>query len=186
MKQEIRILGIDDSPFLKNKSKTTKLIGVFMRGGRQFDGLLSTRAKIDGYDATDKIIEMVKKTKFKKQLRAILLNGIAVGGFNTVNIKKISKKTKIPAIIVIRVNPDIKGIIKLLKILKRPKSIKDIRDAGKVHKVRNVFIQFSGITKSKAIEIIKITAVHSHIPEPLRIAHLIASGVHYGESRGKA
>jgi hypothetical protein len=37
-----------------------------------------------------------------------------------------------------------------------------------------------------AARIIQITSTRSNIPEPLRVAHLIATGIVLGESRGKA
>ena len=41
-------------------------------------------------------------------------------------------------------------------------------------------------TSEKAKEILEIVCTRSLIPEPIRIAHLIASGIIYGQSRGKA
>jgi len=37
-----------------------------------------------------------------------------------------------------------------------------------------------------AAKIVRISATHSLIPEPLRIAHIIASGIKNGESHGRA
>ncbi|MBU4077891.1 MAG: DUF99 family protein, partial [Euryarchaeota archaeon] len=49
-----------------------------------------------------------------------------------------------------------------------------------------VFIQLCGIDKENAIQIVRMTSTHGNIPEPLRLAHLIATGVVLGESTGKA
>jgi len=186
MKPEIRILGIDDAPFDKFMGGKTKLIGAFFRGGRLLDGILSTEITVDGNDATDKIISMVKNSKFYTQIRAILLNGIAVGGFNVIDIKKLSKKTKIPVIIVIRNYPDLGRIKEVLTNLGKKSKIKYLENAGKIYKSGKIYTQFAGTSKKKAEEILKISTVHANVPEPLRVAHLIASGVTYGESRGKA
>ena len=107
-KKEMRVNGIDDSPFNKFKDKEILVVGVVMRGGLFVDGILSTKVDVDGNNATDKIIKMVNKCKFKPQLQCIFLNGIAVAGFNVIDVQKLSKKTKIPVIVVIRTNPDIK------------------------------------------------------------------------------
>ena len=106
VKTEARILGIDDSPFNKFKDKRTLLIGTFFRGGSSLDGVLTTAVKVDGSDSTEKIISMVKKSKFRPQLQAIMLNGIAVGGFNVIDIRKLATKTKIPVIVVMRNYPE--------------------------------------------------------------------------------
>ncbi|MDL5503046.1 MAG: DUF99 family protein, partial [Candidatus Methanoperedens sp.] len=49
-----------------------------------------------------------------------------------------------------------------------------------------VFIQLCGLDKESAVKIIRLTSTHSNIPEPLRVAHIIATGVVLGESKGQA
>ncbi len=64
-----------------------------------------------------------------------------------------------------------------------------IQRAGKIYKIAQknpVFIQFTGIDRESAVEIVRLTSTHSNIPEPLRAAHLLATGVVLGESSGKA
>jgi len=107
IKKEIRVIGIDDSPYNKN-NKTNLIIGVVMRGGSWIDGILSTKVKVDGDDATTKIIKIINKCKFKTQLQCIFLDGIAVAGFNVIDIKELNQKTKIPVVVIIRKMPDIK------------------------------------------------------------------------------
>ena len=84
MKPEIRILGIDDAPFDKFSDKETYVIATVFRGGDFMDGLLTCKVKVDGNDSTKKLIEMINSSKFKIQFRAILLDGIAVAGFNVI------------------------------------------------------------------------------------------------------
>ena len=86
VKKQIRVLGIDDAHFDKFKDKETLIIGAFFRGGEFIDGIVSTRVMVDGSDSTKKITEMVKNSKFYPQIRAIMLDGIAVGGFNIVDV----------------------------------------------------------------------------------------------------
>ncbi|MBW3002113.1 DUF99 family protein [Candidatus Woesearchaeota archaeon] len=186
MRKEIRILGIDDGPFNKFKDKEVLIVGTLFRGGSFIDGVMSTKAKVDGKDSTLKITRMINKSKFKKQLRAIFLNGIAVGGFNVIDVKQLNKKTKIPVIVVIRNYPDLKKIFKALDNLKMKKQKKLIEDLPKPTKVGKIYIQHIGISLSDAKEMLKLTCTHSYIPEPIRVAHLIAAGVVKGESRGRA
>ncbi|MBI2654714.1 DUF99 family protein, partial [Candidatus Woesearchaeota archaeon] len=131
-KKEIRVIGIDDSPFNKFKDKKTLLVGVVMRGGSWIDGILSTKADVDGNDATKRISNMINKSKFKPQLQCIFLNGIAVGGFNVVDVKELSKQTKLPVITIIRKMPDIGNIKKTLIKIKKQQKIKLIEKAGNV------------------------------------------------------
>ncbi len=186
MKKEIRVLGIDDGPFDKFNDKEVIVIGTIYRGGSFIDGVLSTKVKVDGDDSTGKLVEMINNCKFKPQLQAILLDGIAVGGFNVVDVDDLNKKTGIPVIVVMRDYPDFKKIEKALTKLNHPEKIKLLKKAGKVHQLDDIFIQIIGLNLEQAEEIIDITCTHSLVPEPLRVAHLIASGVVDGESRGRA
>jgi len=186
MKKEMRILGIDDAPFNKFKKGNVLVVGTIFRGGSWLDGLLSTKVRIDGSNSTDKLIEMINKCKFKPQLQVIILDGIALGGFNIVDIEKLNKKTKIPVIVVIRRMPDFKKIKETLIKLKKEKKYKLIEKAGEVHKINQLYVQIKGINLKDAEEILKISCTRSLLPEPIRAAHIIASGVVKGESKGDA
>ncbi len=186
MKKEIRLLGIDDAPFDKFNDRKTLIIGVFFRGGSSVDGVLSEVVEVDGTDASDKIISMVKKSKFHTQLRAILLKGLAVAGFNMIDIAKVSRETKVPMIVVMRKLPAVETLKKVMEKLGKKRGIKFIERAGQIHKAGNLYIQFSGTTLEKAKEILRISCNRANIPEPIRVAHLMAGGVKLGESRGKA
>ncbi|MBU0628810.1 MAG: DUF99 family protein [Nanoarchaeota archaeon] len=185
-KKEIRILGIDDSPFNKFKKGNSLIIGTIFRGGTLLDGILTTKVAIDGSDSTKKLIKMINSSKFKPQLRCIMLNGIAVAGFNIIDIEELNKKTKIPIIVVIRKYPDFKTIESTLKKIKQHSKYQLIEKAGPVEKIGRIYIQRKGITLEKAKELLNLTCTRSLIPEPIRAAHLIAGGVITGESKGKA
>lgn len=190
IKKEIRILAWDDGPFeFKSKGKDI-LIGVIFRGGQFLDGLLKTEVDIDGEDATEKIIEKILKTRHK-DLRIVMLDGITVAGFNTVNIKEIHDKTGLPVIVVNREKPNVEKFIETLKSMTNPeKRLEAVKDAGPIYSVsiknKRVYLQSYGIKKDDVEEIIKTTSTMSLIPEPLRVAHLIANGFVLGESVGRA
>ncbi|MBI2651262.1 DUF99 family protein [Candidatus Woesearchaeota archaeon] len=186
MKKEIRVLGIDDAPFNKFKKGNALIIATVFRGGSWLEGILSTKASIDGSNATKKLADMINKSKFKPQLQCVFLDGIAVAGFNVIDVGELSKKTRLPVIVVMRKMPNIKKIKEALIKLNKKNKIGLIEKAGKIIKMENIYVQLIGIEIDKAKELLKIVCTRSFIPEPLRIAHLIASGIIYGESRGKA
>jgi len=185
MRKEIRVLGIDDSPFKRNQNNVL-LVGTFFRGGSFMDGLLSTEVKKDGSNSTIKIAERINSSKFKSQIRAILLDGIAVAGFNVINIDKLNKLTNIPIIVIMRTYPDLPKMFRALKKINQKSKIKLIEKAGKIHKHKKIHFQSTGLSIEKTKEIIDLTTTYADIPEPIRIAHLIASGVIKGESSGQA
>ena len=185
IKREIRILGIDDSPFDKFRDRRSLVIGTFFRGGSSIDGVLSTTVAVDGNNATKKLEVLINRSKFKTQLRAVLLDGIAVAGFNVIDIQRLHRTTGVPVIVVMRDYPDLAKMKQALKRLMMGKKIQLIEKAGEIHRAGSIFIQVAGIDVEKAREIIRITCTRSNIPEPLRTAHLIAAGIKKGESSGK-
>jgi endonuclease V-like protein UPF0215 family len=191
IKEEIRILGVDDGPFTK-KDKEVIVIGVIFRGGEFIDGLLRTYVSVDGLDATEKLSEMINSSKHKQQLKVIMLDGITLGGFNIIDVKKLYSETKIPVIVINRKIPDLKSIKTALEknFDDFEKRWKMILNAGKIKELKlekfSIYYQNLGLEDEETEEIILISTKHAQIPEPLRVAHLIATGIVKGESEGHA
>lgn len=190
VKKQIRLLGIDDSPFTFNE-KYVNIIGVVMRGGSYLECVLRDQVSVDGDDATFVCKNMINDTRHKKQLKAVLFDGVALGGFNIVDIEEIYKDTKLPVITITRDEPDMRKIKKALQ-----KNFRDWRERwsvlsrGEIHEVETghnpIYVKCVGLPIEEAKEIIKISTIRGVIPEPIRVAHLIASGITRGESYGKA
>lgn len=190
MKQQIRLLGVDDSPFTFN-DKYAAIIGVVMRGGEYLECVLSGQISIDGDDATFILIDMIKNTKHRKQLKAMLLDGATFGGFNVIDVQEVYKSTDLPIITVTRDKPDFYKIEKALKNnFADWKNRLDLMKKGRLHIVKTkynpIYIKCIGIEIEDAKEIIKLSTIRGVVPEPIRVAHLIASGITRGESYGKA
>jgi endonuclease V-like protein UPF0215 family len=190
MKPQIRLLGIDDSPFTFTDKYTT-VIGVVMRGGKYLECVLSNKVKIDGDDANDICTNMIKNTRHRKQLKAMIIDGIAFGGFNIINIEKIYADTNLPVITITRDKPDFDKIkLALQKNFADWKKRLGIIKRGELHELKTsynpIYIKCKGVSLIEAKEIINISTIRGVIPEPIRVAHLIASGITRGESCGKA
>ncbi|MCL6500910.1 MAG: DUF99 family protein [Candidatus Pacearchaeota archaeon] len=193
VKKELRILGIDDGPFDKFRDKRCLVVATVFRGGSYMDGLLSTHAKVDGNDATEKLIDLIRRTRHLGQLQCIMTDGVALAGFNVIDIQKLNKRTKLPVIVIIKKMPNFKKIGSALKRASKKtweKKLMLMKKAGKIYETivnnKPLYFQVAGMEEKKAKEIIKISSTHATIPEPLRIAHLIASGIVLGESHGRA
>ncbi len=184
IKPEIRVLGIDDGIFVPHSKGFAPIVGVVFRGGYWLDGVMSTKVEVDGFDATEKIAAMVTSSPHHKQLRIIMLDGVTFAGFNVVDIKKLNEETKLPVIAVTRDRPDFGEIRKALKKLPFPaKRWKAVVDAGEIFEVttrskkERVYMEISGIVEEDARKILKLTSTRSSVPEALRVAHLVASGI---------
>lgn len=190
MKKQIRLLGVDDSPF-NFSDKYSRIIGTIMRGGQYLEGILCREVSIDGNDATAICKEMINNSRYREQLKALLLDGVALGGFNIVDIHEVHAETNLPVITITRDKPDFKKIrMALEKNFTDWKKRYNLMKEGKLHKIKTeykpIFVKHVGISLSEAKEIINISTIRGVIPEPIRMAHLIASGIKRGESYGKA
>ena len=187
VKPEIRVLGIDDGIFVSHTKGMVDVVGVVYRGGYWLDGVMRTEVEIDGTDATGKIASMITGSPHYDQIRVVVLNGVTFAGFNVVDIKELFEKVGLPVIAVTREKPDFEEIKKALENLpEREKRWKAMENAGKIIEVRprgaeeNVYMQIAGISGKDAEKIVKSTSTRSNVPEALRVAHIIASGLRSG------
>ncbi len=183
VKPEVRIIAWDDCAFGFN-DKSVMIIGAVFRGGKFIDGLVSATIEKDGTDATDRISESVRASRHYDQLSLIMLNGISFAGFNMADMQMIHEKTGLPVIAVTRRRHDVRKFLAAMKRLgnyDRRRSC--VKRAGKIYKHEKLFYQKCGIGTGECKEIFKITCVQSNIPEPLRVAHLIASGLSRRDNR---
>jgi len=184
VKPEIRILGVDDGVFTPHSSGKALVVGIVFRGGYWLDGVMHTYVAVDGFDATEKISIMVTSSPHQKQLRVIMLNGITFAGFNVVNINALSMTTGLPVIAVTSEKPDITGIRKALENLSRTEDRwKSILAAGEGFEVltrnpkKGIFLHVAGLPIDEAKRIVRLSSTRGKIPEALRVAHLVASGI---------
>lgn len=184
VKPEIRVLGIDDGVFRPHSKDMADVVGVVFRGGYWLDGFMHTRVQVDGMDATEKLVNMITNSPHYPQLRVVMLNGVTLAGFNIVNIKKLHEKVKLPIIAVTRDQPNFADIRQALENLPDPEQRwKAIEKAGKIIKVRTrdgeepIYVHVAGISEETAKRILRKTSTRSNIPEALRVAHIIASGL---------
>lgn len=153
----------------------------------RFDGLVISQVRKDGVNSTDKIAEAIRNSKFAQHIRLVMLQGIAMAGFNVVDIGQLHQKLDIPVLIVARHQPDIPAIKSAL-LGNLPGGFKKweiIKRTGPMEKINNVYVQRAGLDMNQAQAVLEKFVIYGNIPEPLRIAHLIAGAVASGQSRGR-
>lgn len=183
IKREIRVVGVDDGAFLHGQEDLVDVVGVVFRGGYWLDGFVKTEIEVDGFDATSKIASMILESPHYEQIRVVMLDGVTFAGFNVVDITLLSEELQLPVIAVTREKPDMGEVRKALEKLPNFNLRWEILTrTGDAIEVKNykpgcvVYIQIAGIELKDAVEVIKKTATRSCLPEPLRVAHIIASG----------
>jgi endonuclease V-like protein UPF0215 family len=179
------IIGFDDAPFSPDRQGKVRIVGAVFASLR-FDGVLVGEIEKDGFDSAATLIKMVSESKFAEHVQLIMLQGIAFGGFNVIDVFHLHKKLDLPVLVVSRRSPDLDAIQKALttQIPDGEKKWDIIARLGPMEALRKVHVQRVGIELEEAEAVIERFAIHSHIPEPIRVAHLIAGALVDGESRG--
>lgn len=184
IKSEIRVLGIDDGGFVPRTKGTVDVVGVVYRGGQWFEGVMKTKITLDGLDATEKMAVMVKDSPFCGEIRVIVLDGVTFAGFNVVDISELSSRLNLPVISVVREKPDLENIKNALKNLPDFEARwRAMENAGELFTVETkegvnpVYVHTAGILREDAEKVMRVTSTRSLIPEALRVAHIIASGL---------
>jgi endonuclease V-like protein UPF0215 family len=179
------IIGFDDAPFPRNHQGIVKVVGAVFANLR-FDGVLIGEIEKDGSDAAEELEKLITGSKFFGHAQLIMLQGIAFGGFNVIDVIYLNKQIGLPVLVVVRKRPDMDSIKKALisHVPNGKKKWSLIEKLGPVEPVGSVYVQRAGISLDQAAAVIERFAIHSQIPEPLRTAHLIASAIIDGQSRG--
>lgn len=190
MKKQTRAIAFDDGRFGFRQGRVA-LVGVIARLPSYIEGAVVTSCEIDGTDATAQVSRAVSESRLREQLRVIFLDGIACGGFNIYDLRRINKDTGLPVISVTRAEPDLAAMEAALR-----KHFPDWRERYALllqyrpHPLSasgmSLHLRSEGCTDEEAKDLILASIVRGNYPEPLRIAHIFAGAVSSGESAGKA
>jgi uncharacterized protein len=187
MRKLAHVIGFDDAPFLRAHRGDVMVVGTVYSQLR-LDGIVSGRVRRDGQNSTRVLAELSRGSRFGEHLQAILLQGIALAGFNVVDLAELHALTRLPVLVVARKKPNLVAIRDALfnRVPGGARKWKLIQKAGPMEPVGSLWIQRAGLDLDEARELLRTTTAQGNLPEPLRIAHLIAGGVTNGASRGGA
>ena len=80
------MMAVDDGPF-RFGDEMTFLVGLVVRGKGYLEAVHTSFVSIDRLDATETVADMVRGSRQISQLKAVLLDGLTLGGFNVVDIQ---------------------------------------------------------------------------------------------------
>lgn len=181
------LMGVDDAPFERAHRGDVAIVGtIFTR--HRLDGVLVSKVRRDGVNSTARVAAMLRESPFDEHVQAILLNGIALAGFNVVDLAGLHAATRRPVVVVARKEPNLPAIRRALlrRVPGGAKKWRLIEAAGSMEPVEGVWVQRAGIGLDAAARLVRDARVQGRIPEPIRVAHLIAGGLGRGVSRGSA
>lgn len=180
LKKGVKILGINCASFDRIKNQKAILFGVIVRGNGILEGVLKTEVIVDGEDATEKILEMVSASTHSMQLKMILTRGVTIAGFNYIDIRKISQETSLPVVSIVDHQPNQEDFNLAIRNVPNWEKRLEIINSTPIREVITnkeeapVFIQSVGIEESTVDKFLKEITLFGRIPEPLRVARLIA------------
>jgi len=175
-------MAFDDGPF-RFGDRSALLVGLVVRGQGYLEGAQFDRASVDALDSTDAIARMVAACPQRTQLKALLLDGLTFAGFNVVDLEDLHGRTGVPVVTVVDKTPDPGTILTALRAkfpdweerwrrLQSPALHRiDLPDGGALT------AHVAGCTVDDARELLRTTTLRGHLPEALRMAHLVASGM---------
>jgi endonuclease V-like protein UPF0215 family len=177
-------VGIDDGPFLSRRlgGSTAPLVVAQLKGSH----LVKARVawiSVDGLDATVVVSRML--SSLRPRDFPILLAGATFAGFNLINPRVLERKFRSPTIVVIGSRPDNRAVKRAL-VRHFPdwrRRWRILSSLGPLHQVRTfpnegpIFYEAFGCADDEARRILRDWAYVSRIPEPLRVAGLVARGL---------
>lgn len=184
--RQIRVIGFDDAPFIRNSDSPVAFAGVVCNLTR-FEGMLWGNIQIDGWDSTEKLSQILLSSKFHPQLHLVLIDGIGMGGLNLIDLPSLAQQIQLPCVAVMRKYPKLekmKGAISLLPNSEARLQI--LAKAGEIYTHPPFYFQVCGLSEALTAKILQRVTDRGNVPEALRLAHLITSAVINGESGKRA
>lgn len=176
-KKAIRTLGIAES-FVKTQ-KQSVLAGVVMRSDLVIDGVIFANATVKGDDATDAIIGMYENLD-RDDINFLMLGGLVISMYNIIDIGKIWERLKVPVIgVTFEESEGLDSHIKRVFPDMWKSKLEAYHKLGGREKIElktghDVFVRVEGISVKSAKQALNKFVLQGSVPEPLRVARLIA------------
>lgn len=184
--RKIRAIGFDDAPFVRHAGGNVPIAGVVCAGTR-FEGMVWGEVEQDGWNASDRICELLLPGKFLPQLHLVLIDGLGFGGFNLVDLPLLAHRLQRPCVAVMRRYPNLAKIESALQNLPNPEHrLELIRRAGSIYSYPPFFFQVCGEKPDAIAAALPRLTDCGKVPEALRLAHSIGAAVVKGESGSQA
>ena len=177
LKKGLRAFGVAES-FLKEMPRSN-LAGVVMRADLIIDGFSFGYATVGGDDATERIAEMYEKLN-RNDVNLIMLDGVVISEFNIIDVDALYRRTRRPVIAL--TFEESEGLEEHIK-RKFPSSwlrkLESYYRLGGRERVRlktgfEVFVRVAGKDLKLAKKCLDMFTVQGGIPEPIKVAKLLA------------
>jgi endonuclease V-like protein UPF0215 family len=180
------ILGVDDAPFDKRQARLVPVIGVLMEGNDLLEGVALGHFPVDGADATGFLAGWIDGLRWRQAMQGVVLGGISLAGLGLIDLPELARRLGIPVLAVTRREPAKSRISRALTAASLTERLAIARRSPAAVRVRpGLYVAFAGIEAAGATNLIEATLRKSRMPEPLRVAHMIAGALERGQSHGR-
>lgn len=181
------VLGVDDGPFEKGQAQPVPLVAVMMEGPDVIEGIALSSFPVDGDAVTEHLAAWIASLRSAASLQAVMLGGITIVGLAVTDVRHLNEKLGVPVIVVTRRDPAQSRVNEALRAagLEERIAIVDATPAA-VRLDDGLYVASAGLDVVEAERIVRATVGKALVPEPLRVAHLIARALVDGESKGRA
>jgi uncharacterized protein len=179
-KLHVRVVGVDDGAFRRDQ-RWAPVAAVAVAAPDRVESIRLGRVRVDGTDATDEVLRLVRATGGLEGLQAVLLDGVVVGGFNVIDLDQLHRGLGVPIVAVTRSRPDFPSIRSALQkwflkdAARRWRLLRRHRLFAMPPPGPPVLLTAVGCRRADAVRLLRRTVVRGHVPEPVRLAHLVAS-----------
>jgi endonuclease V-like protein UPF0215 family len=181
------VLGIDDGPFDKWRDADTAIVGVVMEGNDLVEGVAMTRFAIDGPDVTQFLAGWVGGLRFHPSLQAVVLGGITIAGLAVVDLGELAERLGLPVLSVTRKQPRNEELARALRTAGLEHRVALLERSPTPFRVSdNLYAAAARVEPDAARALLEACRRKGELPEPLRLAHLVAAAEANGQSRGRA
>ncbi len=184
-KPGIRALGIAES--FRQGNKRSVLAGVVMRSDFIIDGVAFGRTRVGGNDATSAIASLYRKFK-RNDINLMIVSGAILSLYNIVDVDTLSAKTKVPVIcLTYKETSGIEGSIRRHFPERAEEKLEAYRGLGKRTGVKlstghRVYVRTARLDAGDAKPALDAFTLQGSIPEPVRVAKLLARAALAGRS----
>jgi endonuclease V-like protein UPF0215 family len=184
--RRLHLLGVDDGAFDKRRDRDVPVVGVMMEGSDLVEGVALTRFPVDGDDATGFLAGWIGGLRFRPGLQGIVVGGITIAGLGVVDVPALADATRLPVLVVNRHDPRDHRLADALRAAGLAERLALVeRCPAAVRVGAGPWVASARLDADEAVAWVAATRGKSDLPEPLRVAHLVARAVATGESRGR-
>lgn len=163
----------------------SELAGVAMRRDLVIDGFVLGSATIGGADAADRIASMHAELG-RGDIGIVAVSGAVISSYNVVDLRRLLELTGAPAVAVSYGEPAGAGAALAGRLAAIEKGAGEDEDRADVfsrqgpstrvhlHTSHDLFVRCAGCTPAQAGRLLDSMTVQGSVPEPLRIARLLA------------